>query len=498
MDLPNPSAPVSFPDNFPLEIFYWSASTDTAVTGGGTITLTLAQEGAFANEIVQAGDQIVFSRIRIRGGNLPNGTYRVTHPYGVETFNVTAPGSRQINFTEDFGIAPGVFTGSLGSRIGPFLTWDPAVTPAAPIGYIGTPVQTHTVSGSPIQSNELLVELVTPAGTTVVGRNSLFAVSGKIAGLTSFGAPKGGTYNTPPTVTLVASVAGAQVYYTLDGTDPRTSASRVLYTAPFAIPALGATLKHVAIQAVDVGPVVTEVFIIQSAPTVTPPVQGGPAAGTTLAATSIPVPINWSGADPNNDIIRFDLEVSTAGAPFAPVVLANPLATSQLVNLAAGTFNQFRVRAIDATGQMSAWSLGPIFQVTAIQENTLATTYLGRWSSARDSRYFGGTARASVSSGATATTRFSGSSVAFVTTVASNRGIAEILIDGVSQGRVDLYNPTFVGRRVVFSTAGLQPGPHTLVVRVTGLKNIRSADRRVDIDGFIQTNSTVLLDWSEQ
>lgn len=495
MVLPNPLAPISFPDNFPDEFFYWSADATAQVLGGGTIDLILAQEGAFANGVVRAGDQMVFGRIRIIGSNLPLGTYRITHPFGVETFNVTFPGKRQIVFTEDVGTVPGLFDLSLGSRIGPFLTWN-ATPPAAPIGYIGNPNVSHAVMASPSGQNQLLVERVDAAGVaTTVGQTNAFLVSGKIAGLASMGAPRGGTYTTPPTVTLVASVIGAQIYYTLDGSDPRTSATRTLYTAPFTIPLLGATLKHVAVSGLDVSPVTTETYIVQSAPTVTRPIQSITAGGAVGA--SMPVSVSWTGADPNNDIVRYELEVSTAGAPFAPVTLNTPLALNTSVNIPANTFNQFRVRAVDSTAQTSAWNTGPIFQASAIQENTAATTYLGRWNTFTDARYLGGLSRGSNLAGSTATYRFTGNSIAWITSFSNNRGIAEITLDGVAQPNVDLYSATLQTRRMRFSAQGLTQGPHTLVIRVSSLKNARSTDRRVDVDAFFQISNATALSWSE-
>ncbi|TMB21833.1 MAG: hypothetical protein E6J71_07600, partial [Deltaproteobacteria bacterium] len=64
--LPDPNLPLSFPRNFPVAVVYWRAISKMTV---GTISVVYvsALEGSFANG-VQAlpGDQVVFSRIRIR------------------------------------------------------------------------------------------------------------------------------------------------------------------------------------------------------------------------------------------------------------------------------------------------------------------------------------------------------------------------------------------------------------------------------------------------
>ena len=88
-----------------------------------------------------AGQQIVFGRVRIRITTPTTGHYVITHPYGVDAFDVTDTTTRNINFIEDIGIgSPGDFTGALGSRIDPFLRWDTGLI-KGPDGasYLGDP-----------------------------------------------------------------------------------------------------------------------------------------------------------------------------------------------------------------------------------------------------------------------------------------------------------------------------------------------------------------------
>jgi hypothetical protein len=191
VDFPDANSPISFPDNFPDEFFYMLASNVQDIAGGaGRATTTLALEGAFSTA-VRDGDQMVFARVRIRLSSLqPGATYRITHPYGVDEEVAEADGT--VNFTEDIGVSPGVFTGALDGRIGPFLKWDPAVAPAAPVGFIGDPAVDHPVVGSPFNTNLVRVEgpglavignqtnTCTPATTTCIQSN-LFSLIGKKA-----------------------------------------------------------------------------------------------------------------------------------------------------------------------------------------------------------------------------------------------------------------------------------------------------------------------------
>jgi hypothetical protein len=152
-DLPDPSSPVSFPDNFPAEAFYMLAEAEMTTGTGERARLVLALEAAFAEEIPRDGDQMVFGRVRIRVDGLrSNEEYIVTHPYGTDTFiaevaDEDEPEIGEINFTQDIGVVQD-FASALESRVHPFLQWDPAETPAPPEGYIGNPDIPHTVIGS--------------------------------------------------------------------------------------------------------------------------------------------------------------------------------------------------------------------------------------------------------------------------------------------------------------------------------------------------------------
>jgi hypothetical protein len=150
----------------------------------------MSLEGAFANQI-QDGDQMVFARIRIRLSALQAGaTYRITHPFGVDEEVAEADGT--VNFTEDIGVSRGVFTGALDGRLGPFLRWDPAVAPAAPVGYLGDPALEHPVVGSPStptscesrarvwRSSATRPTTCSPATTNCIQSN-LFTITGKKA-----------------------------------------------------------------------------------------------------------------------------------------------------------------------------------------------------------------------------------------------------------------------------------------------------------------------------
>ncbi len=118
-------------------------------------------------------------------------------------------------------------------------------------------------------------------------------------------------------------------------------------------------------------------------------------------------------------------------------------------------------------------------------DKDLHILYRGAW--IRDSQFpqtFEHTITYSATPGESFRVAFSGSKISWIFTKASNRGIAQVLIDGVERESIDLYAalPEWQARRS-FAAAG--DGLHTFEVRVTGRKNRAASDIYVDIDGYI-------------
>ncbi|MGF6512620.1 hypothetical protein ABH912_000086 [Pseudomonas sp. BT76 TE3572] len=176
--------PMVFPDNWPDEAFWFLAETNIPnnAAGYGMDAYVAGIEAAFAGGNPLDGDQISFARIRMRINVPVAGTYTITHPYGVETVNVTTPGRRAINITRDIGVgAPGNFSGALNGAIGPFLrSVNGPYTEVNPDTgaietFVGDPNLTEQVTGSPNNTN--FVRIQGPAGTI---QSNLFTLSGKV------------------------------------------------------------------------------------------------------------------------------------------------------------------------------------------------------------------------------------------------------------------------------------------------------------------------------
>jgi len=182
--------PLVFPSNFPDEAFWFTG--DAAIVDAATgvdLLYVSALEAAFSGGLPVEGEQISFARIRIRVDLPTPGTYTITHPYGVEVFEVSADdigddGVRAINLTRDIGIgAPKTYDGALAGDIGPFLRsvngpYNETNPDTGQVeSFIGDPNLEEAVTGSPFATNYVRIE--GPDGIDL--RTDLFAVSGKLS-----------------------------------------------------------------------------------------------------------------------------------------------------------------------------------------------------------------------------------------------------------------------------------------------------------------------------
>ncbi len=202
--LPDPAAPVSFPDNYPDEGFYSLVNANLNTGNNGKALLVVALEQAFRNGPVADGDQVTFARMRLKLTNAQDGVnYTFTTPAGTKTMTTSGKVAGLVFDTEDIGIGgQGDFSGALGGRVGPFLTWDtyptdPALKPVAGADtYVGDGATAHKIKGSPYGAANNIFRIegpgINPSPTvdacpTVTGpiadciETDLFTVQGKIA-----------------------------------------------------------------------------------------------------------------------------------------------------------------------------------------------------------------------------------------------------------------------------------------------------------------------------
>jgi len=140
----------------------------------------------------------------------------------------------------------------------------------------------------------------------------------------------------------------------------------------------------------------------------------------------------------------------------------------------------------DAVAESSPWFLEDRSHAASTTYRYLANTVTttGSWRVRNSQSYTAGQQKQSNTTGSTLTVGFTGRQVTILADNDPYRGIAEVLIDGLSQGEVDLYSDNTRNQVEVFRSRALATGTHTLTVKVKGTKNLSSRATNVTVDRF--------------
>ena len=220
----------------------------------------------------------------------------------------------------------------------------------------------------------------------------------------------------------------------------------------------------------------------------TAPVVSAP-AGVLFApqalGTTARLRLAWLAATDPSGIARYELQSKKRTRAWINVALTSPTATSADVALVPNKKYAFRLRATDGAGNVGAWVKTTAAKLGLVQETATAITYTGTWKRAYLAGASGNYVRYASTSTATARLTFTGSSVALVSTLAKARGMADIWLDGVKVATVDFYATTKQKKAIVWASALLSPGSHTLEIRLLGTKGAAATSTRVDIDALL-------------
>jgi hypothetical protein len=119
-----------------------------------------------------------------------------------------------------------------------------------------------------------------------------------------------------------------------------------------------------------------------------------------------------------------------------------------------------------------------------LEEDDPAVTFTGAWRPEAAANHSGGAATHAMDRGSRATLHFDGTAVRWIGHSDEWSGVAKVLVDGVLVKKVNTYSPSPRSKQTLFSVAGLPPGPHTLVIEVTGWGNKRAKSAWIWIDAF--------------
>ncbi|MEA2607576.1 MAG: hypothetical protein QOI00_2333, partial [Chloroflexota bacterium] len=213
-------------------------------------------------------------------------------------------------------------------------------------------------------------------------------------------------------------------------------------------------------------PVSDSIVLDTVAPTASAPVRAL-ARGTALTSGLIPIRLTWTGADATSGIVRYELSQSTDGGSYGAVSTTLASGRSDRL-LAPGHTYRFRVRAVDNAGNVGIWAYGSSLKLFGVPQSSSAVHYFGSWATVSSTTWWGGTARRSSSAGATARYTFTGRSIALVGLMASNRGKAQVYVNGVLKATIDLYSATTLKQRIVWSANYSTSATRTVTIKVLG------------------------------
>jgi hypothetical protein len=203
-------------------------------------------------------------------------------------------------------------------------------------------------------------------------------------------------------------------------------------------------------------------------------------AGTTTSFTDVPVLLSWTATDVGGVIASQELEESVDGGAWSPIAVSAS-ARSITRSLSWSDTYRFRIRATDDSGNVGEFSESAVIDLDLIQESSNAVAYSGAWPPAESDWALGGYRRYSWRAGSTATFTFTGQAITWVAVQAADRGRADVYLDGVFAGTVDLSGPTLMPRWVAFARTWPAAGSHTIqLVAVGGTNKLV-----IDLDGFI-------------
>ena len=204
------------------------------------------------------------------------------------------------------------------------------------------------------------------------------------------------------------------------------------------------------------------------------------AVTSTTLTSSVAMRTSWLPAtDAGSGVARYLVERSDGGGPFVGVTTTGTSITQPLI---VGQLYQYRVRAIDAVGNVGPVRVGPAYRPTLVQSNTSATVYTTGWGTSTSSAFSGGSTRYSATAGKSATfTVTSARAIAIVATKAATRGSFKVYLDGVYKATMSTYSPTTRFRQVVYTFAWAAPGTHKVKVVISGT----AGHPRVDLDAFV-------------
>jgi hypothetical protein len=190
--------------------------------------------------------------------------------------------------------------------------------------------------------------------------------------------------------------------------------------------------------------------------------------------------VSWHGSDTGGSgLVRYQLQRRVDGRRWRTVQLQGVRATSFRFRLPVSSSIRFRIRAMDADGNTSAWKIGGPITGRVVQSQSATLT--GPWRTLLKPAALGGTSRFTLRKGAEATLRFTGRAAAIVAPTGPGRGRARVIVDGKRVAVIDLRGTSHSQRLLVWSRTWKTGHRHTVRLEALGTPG----RPRVDLDAFL-------------
>jgi hypothetical protein len=202
------------------------------------------------------------------------------------------------------------------------------------------------------------------------------------------------------------------------------------------------------------------------------------AAPATIRNGLVPLAVTWRPGTSIAGVARYRVERSVDGGAWLPVAITTTPTTATWAS--PGHRVQFRVRAEDTTGASGPWATQAAARTPArVPSGSVAWT--GRWSTVTNLAAWGSSLRRSTTAGSRVRFTMTGTGAAWVARTGPTMGVATVWVNGVRVARVDLYSPTSVSQRVVWSATWTTIKARAIEIRVVSVPN----RTRVDVDALL-------------
>lgn len=195
-------------------------------------------------------------------------------------------------------------------------------------------------------------------------------------------------------------------------------------------------------------------------------------AGTWV--NSAPVHLAWTATDGAGPLKAQELQRSRKGGAFSVYSRPGAAATGADASMERWVQTGWRIKATDLVGNTG---LSTVLTTKMVPAQAQSAVQSPGWSVVARASAAASDLLSTTKAGATATLSFTGRAVAVVAPMGQGLGRFKVRIDGKAAGTVDLVRKQTAARRMVWVSAPLTPGPHT--IKVVALQG------RVELDAFL-------------